>query len=199
MQAKRELRRVVITARDGLSPSDIRRRSEAAGSRLFALPPFQAAGTIMFFVSFGSEIDTILMIERALGLSKRVAAPRADPVSRVLTPCELRSPAEDLTPGAYGIREPKPHCPPVDPAELDLVVVPGVAWSEDGYRIGYGGGYYDRFLVHCERAARVGLAFEMQVLPGVPHGPEDLPVHILVTDARVRCFLATGDTRERKV
>jgi 5-formyltetrahydrofolate cyclo-ligase len=148
----------------------------------------------MFFVSFGSEIDTIPMIERALALGKRVAAPRADPVSRTLTPCELPSPSEDLVPGAHGIREPKPHCPPVDPAELDLVVVPGVAWSEDGYRIGYGGGYYDRFLERCVRAARVGLGFEMQVMPEVPHGQADLPVDILVTDARVRCFLG-GDPR----
>ena len=71
------------------------------------------------------------------------------------------------------------------------------AWGADGYRVGYGGGYYDRFLAQAPRAVRVGLGLEVQVVPSVPHGPQDLPVDVLVTDARVRRFGAREDARAR--
>ena len=83
----------------------------------------------------------------------------------------------------------------MDLAQIDAVVVPAVVWGEDGYRVGYGGGYYDRFLARLEGARSIGLGLEMQVVPRVPHGPNDVPVEVLVTDARVRRFphAARGD------
>ncbi len=69
-----------------------------------------------------------------------------------------------------------------------MVIVPGVAWSEDGFRVGYGGGYYDHFLPTLPQAARVGLAFELQVVPTVPHNRKDEPVDLLVTETGVRRF-----------
>ncbi len=151
----------------------------------------------MFFVSFGSEIDTLPMIETALAQGKRVAAPRADPDERELLPCEIRDTGGDLAPGAHNIREPRGHCRPVALDEIDVVIVPAAVWSEDGYRVGYGGGYYDRFLPRLPRARRVGLGLEMQVVPRVPHGPRDQPVHVLVTEAGVRRFARGGGGGER--
>jgi len=188
MKCKADLRRALLARRDELPPHEIRRLSAAASSRFFALPEVAAARVIMFFVSFGSEVDTAPMIAQTLAEGKRVAAPRADPGSRTLTPCEIRDPGRDLAPGAHNIREPKPSCPAVPLEELDVVVVPAVVWGENGYRIGYGGGYYDHFLPRVPRAARLGLGFELQVLPEVPHGAGDLPVDLLVTDAKVRRF-----------
>lgn len=188
MKCKSTLRRDVVARRDQLSPNEIRRLSEAASSHLFGLPEIAAAQVIMFFVSFGSEVDTLPMIRRALAEAKRVAAPQADPAARTLTPREIRQPQKDLAPGAHNIREPKPCCPVVRLEEIDVVVVPAAVWGEDGYRIGYGGGYYDRFLARLERAFRIGLGLEMQVLTEVPHGPCDLPVDMLVTEAGVRRF-----------
>ena len=123
MKCKAHLRRVAVAQRDHLSAQEIRRLSAAASSRLFQLPEAAAAQTIMFFVSFGSEIDTVPMIEAALAQGKRVAAPRAHPGSRELTPCEIRNIAEDLAPGAHDIREPRVHCPAVALEEIDLVIV----------------------------------------------------------------------------
>jgi len=143
----------------------------------------------MFFVSFGSEMETLPMIEQALAQGKRVAAPRADPERRALIPCEIRDPQQDLAPGAHNIQEPKPHCPAVDLEAIDVVAVPAAVWAEDGHRLGYGGGYYDRFLARLPGAVRVGLGLEVQVVPEVPHGPDDLPVDVLVTDTEVRRFL----------
>ena len=151
---------------------------------------------MMFFVSFGSEVDTLPMIRRALAEGKRVAAPRADPKARALTACEIRDPEKDLAPGAHDIREPKAHCSPVDPEGIDVVIVPAAVWGEDGYRVGYGGGYYDRFLGRLRRARRVGLGLEMQVVPEVPHGAQDLPVEVLVTEAGVRRFACGAGSDE---
>jgi 5-formyltetrahydrofolate cyclo-ligase len=188
MKVKRDMRRAAIRRRDGTPAHEIRRRSAAAGSHLFALPDFTSARLVMFFVSFGSEIDTLPMIREALAMGKRVAAPRVERNKRSLIPCEITDSGEDLTPGAYGIREPRLECPPVNPAEIDVVVVPAVIWDENGYRVGYGGGYYDRFLARLRGARRIGLGMEMQIVPEVPHGPRDLAVDVLVTDARVRHF-----------
>jgi len=127
MKCKSELRRAVVARRKGLSSQEIRLRSAAASSHLFALPEVLGAGTVMFFVSFGSEVDTMPMIRRALAEGKRVAAPRADPATRELTPCEIQEPERDLGPGAHNIREPKAHCPAVEVEEIDVVVEIGRA------------------------------------------------------------------------
>jgi 5-formyltetrahydrofolate cyclo-ligase len=188
MERKRELRRATVARRDQLSPDEIRRLSAAASSLLAQLPEFRAAHTVMFFVSFGSEVDTLPAIRVALADGKRVAAPRADRRRHGLKPCEVTDLEADLAPGAYNIREPQRHCRPVPLDEIDVIIVPAAAWGEDGYRVGYGGGYYDRFLGRVPSALRIGLGLEMQVVPEAPHGRKDLPVDILVTDKGVRRF-----------
>ena len=188
MKCKSHLRRAIVARRDNLSTQEIRRRSAAASSHLFGLPEVGAAQTIMFFVSFGSEIDTVPMIEAALAQGKRVAAPRAHPGSRELTPCEIRRIAEDLAPGAHTIREPRAHCRPVALEEIDLVIVPAAVWGEDGYRVGYGGGYYDRLLERAVNIPRVGLGFDCQVVAEVPHDDHDLGVDMLITESRLLKF-----------
>jgi len=206
MKCKSELRRAVLTQRDALPLTERLRRSQAAAERFLALPEFVQARVVMLFVSFGSEIETRPIITAALAAGKRVVAPRADPQRRALTPCEVRDLDRDLAPGAHGIEEPRRHCPAVDLAEIDVVAVPAVAWSEDGYRLGYGGGYYDRFLPKVGRALAVGLGLELQVVPELPQGPHDQPVEVLVTEEHVRRFRRRprivppanqGQTRER--
>jgi 5-formyltetrahydrofolate cyclo-ligase len=149
----------------------------------------------MFFVTFGSEIHTLPMIEHALAEGKRIAAPRAERSRRVLVPAEITNPKRDLAPGAHHILEPTPHCPTVAPDVLDAVIVPAAVWAEDGYRLGYGAGYYDRFLARNPRAVRIGLGLEVQVVPCVPHDAHDLPVDVLVTDAGVRTYSHRSDAR----
>lgn len=198
MKRKHEVRRAAIDSRDSLPRHEIRRRSAAAGSRLFSLPEMREARVVLFFVSFGSEVETRPMLQRALAEGKRVALPRADPETRALAPLEVTDLELDLAPGAHGILEPKPGRPPVDIAEIDLVVVPAAAWDMNGYRVGYGGGYYDRFLALARRARRVGLGLEAQVVEAVPRGPRDLPVEVLVTEAGVRRFPAGPEKRNEE-
>jgi 5-formyltetrahydrofolate cyclo-ligase len=92
-----------------------------------------------------------------------------------------------LVTGAYGIREPAPDWPLVEPAAVDLVVVPGVAFDRHGTRLGYGGGYYDRMLPTIRAgnpaAALVGLAYGFQVVADLPGDPHDVPVDAIATEA----------------
>jgi len=188
MERKRELRDAILKQRDALSADEIAARSAAAGERLLSLPEVGAARLVMFFVSFGSEIDTVPMISRSLAAGKQIAAPRVERSSHRLMPYELRDLQSDLESGAYGILEPKPDRPPARLDEIEVVIVPAVAWDEEGFRVGYGAGYYDRFLPEVPQAVRIGLGFELQVRSEVPRGPNDLPVDILVTEAAVRRF-----------
>jgi len=192
---KSRVRAEVLARRDALTPAEIADRSRLAGERLFSTCEVAAARIVMFFLAFGSEIHTLPMIERALAEGKRVAAPRPDPKARSLAPAEVTDPGSHLVPGTYGILEPAPDCPAVEPGSLDVIVVPAAVWAEDGYRIGYGAGYYDRFLSCTPRAVWVGLGLELQVVPEVPHDDHDLPVDLLVTDAVVRRFTYRSGAR----
>ena len=192
MERKTDLRRAVISRRDALSSVQLAQQSARAAEHLLSLPEVQRAHTIMFFVTFGSEIDTVPIIRLALGDGKRVVAPRADPSRRELTPSQVQDPDRDHALGAHHIREPAAHCPAVRLDETEVVIVPAAVWAEDGYRIGYGGGYYDRFLPRLPHAVKIGLGLEVQVVREVPHQDHDLPVDMLVTDAGVRRFRGTA-------
>jgi 5-formyltetrahydrofolate cyclo-ligase len=188
MKCKSDLRGAVLARRDALSTEEIAGKSRAAGEHLFSLPEFARARLVMFFVTFGSEIDTLPMMKQSIAGGQQVAAPHAERETRSLLPCEIMDPETDLAPGAYGIREPRPGCRIVTPDQIDVVLVPAAVWGQDGYRLGYGAGYYDRFLARAPRARRIGLGLEVQVVARVPHGDHDLPVDVLVTEAGVRRF-----------
>ncbi len=185
--SKNELRKSVITARNRLAAEKIKDNSDAAAGRFLKLGEYLRANTVMAYVDFRNEVQTETIIRDALNRGKRVVVPITDVTNKKLTPSQLLNFPGDLAPGAWGILEPRPECVrPVHPAEIDLVIVPGVAFDTAGNRLGYGGGFYDRFLLNtkpdCLYAA---LAFEMQIRPNVYPGEHDLPVHLLITEKRV--------------
>lgn len=147
--------------------------------RLFGLPAFGRARAVLLFSSFGSEVPTRGIAERLQSEGHRVLMPFMQ--DDVMHAAELR-PGESLLPSTYGPKEP-PSRIPVDPKEVDAVVAPGLAFDRSGFRIGYGGGHYDRYLRRMQpQATRIGIAFHLQVVELVPHGAADLPVHFVVTD-----------------
>jgi len=183
---KRRLRRLIGEAREALSPAQIEAQSEAIAQRLWAEPVYRQARVGMFYVSFRSEVRTWQLLRRALAEGKRVVVPISRLKDFRLDLSEVRDPDRELVPGTYGVPEPRPEfVRPVDPDELDLIVLPGVAFDERGGRIGHGAGFYDRFLKRVPAdVPRIALAFEVQLVDEVPMKPYDMPVSLILTEAR---------------
>lgn len=188
--SKVELRKSVLRARQALTPRQVAEKSERIVRRLLALEEYRRAGTVMVYLDFRNEVSTGAIVADAMAAGKRVVVPLTDVARRRLVPSLLVNYPDDLAPGAWGILEPKPDCVrPVDPKELDLVLVPGVAFDTVGNRLGYGGGFYDRFLpLTRPDSVWVALAYELQIRPNVYPREHDCPVHILITEDRVLDF-----------
>jgi 5-formyltetrahydrofolate cyclo-ligase len=184
-QDKRALRRAVLAERDALSGTERAARSEAIAGRLLDLDDVAGAGAALAFWSFGSEVDTTALIDRLRSRGTTVALPRTrdgDIVPVVWTP------GSSMTETSFGAREPVDGRV-LEARELDLIVVPGVAFDRSCHRVGYGGGFYDRLLASTrEGTAVIAIAFGVQVVDEVPTGPLDRPVDAIVTeDDVIRC------------
>jgi 5-formyltetrahydrofolate cyclo-ligase len=181
--SKNALRRRTAAARDALSPQEIEAKSRAIMDRLFVLEAFDAARVVALFASFRSEVRTGPMIAAALEEGKWVCLPRVTRGKR-LRFYLVTDLARDLEPGCWGIPEPPTSLSQADPARVEAVVVPGLAFDPRGYRAGYGGGCYDRALRELPRAARIGLAFDCQLVERVPEAAHDLPVQWIITESQ---------------
>ena len=160
-----------------------RRRSKAIRSKLYRLAAFRRAKTICCYVALPYEVQTWQMIEEMLTKGKRVVVPVSQPKRKTLRCSEVRDPASELVRGAHGVREPRPGAlRPVALRELDMVVVPGLAFDRRGHRLGHGHGYFDRFLARLPKTVpTVGLAFRFQVLDRLPAASHDQVVRTLLT------------------
>ena len=185
-KAKRDVRRRILAQRDALTPA---RRHELAAlvtERLLALPELETAATVMAFWSFGSEVATMPLIEALLARGCVVALPRI--VDGELEP-RTWLPGEPLTGTPFGAMEPEGGAV-LGPEAIDVIVTPAVAFDRDGRRVGYGGGFYDRFFTRARSdAARVGVGFGLQLVDEqLPGAGFDLRVGVVVTDSEtVRC------------
>jgi 5-formyltetrahydrofolate cyclo-ligase len=179
--AKKTLRREIRARRDAIPPDERARRSSKIADRLLALPEISGAKTVMLFSSFGSEVDTGPILVRLIGDGRTVLLPRLEDREIVAV---RWSPGEPLAPGALGIGEPTGEAVP--PADIDVLVTPGVAFDRHGNRIGYGGGNYDRLLPKLRRSVpAIAIAFAMQVVDAVPVGRVDRRVDAVVTEDEV--------------
>lgn len=179
-EAKRRLREEMRARRDELAEDERALRSQRVLERVVGTPEWADAGTVGFYVSVGSEVDTRSALAAAVG-SKRVVAPATDVGAHRLRMREVTD-ADALVPGPFDV--PEPRGPEVVPGELDLVLVPGLAFDAAGRRLGYGQGYYDGFLPTVDAPA-VGLAFGFQLVDAVPAGPDDARVDAVATERRV--------------
>ncbi len=145
------------------------------------------AKTVMMTVSFGTEFDTHGLIKEALASGRKVIVPKVVPEFGGLELRRIEHFPGDLIPGNYGILEPDPLRTPFESGfDLDLILVPGMAFTEHGYRLGYGGGYFDRFLPSVgKRAIKVSLIDEAHVFSNLPIDKHDVPVDYLFTESRL--------------
>ncbi len=183
---KSRLRAEVIRRRDAI-PLEVRKaKDRMIQERLSGLAEYRNAGTVMLFASFRTEVDTMPIIADALMQGKRVVLPKVDSAKKELRLYNIRS-VDELTPGYMGIPEPGVvEGREVTPEELELIVMPGVAFDERGGRLGYGGGYYDRLIAGLRRRPPlVAVAYEEQIIREVPVADHDIRVDRIVTDRRV--------------
>ena len=184
-RAKRALRHAVLAERDAIPGDDRSALSEAIADRFLGLPELAGAETVLAFWSFGSEVDTGPLIAGLRSQGKTVALPRIE--GHEVAPV-VAAPETLMREASFGAMEPA-EGRALDVAELDLVVVPGVAFDRSCGRVGYGGGYYDRLLGRRrEGVAAIAFAFALQIVDRVPSGAFDRRIDGVVTETEViRC------------
>jgi 5-formyltetrahydrofolate cyclo-ligase len=182
-QGKKDIRRKMISMREGMDEGEAMRRSEEIKRKVLELQEVRDARVIMLYASKGKEVRTDELISELLGMGKRVVLPKTEVEGRGITPVEISDPEKDLIPGNYGIREPRDCARRVNPEEIDLVIVPGIAFDRNGNRLGRGAGYYDRFLSMIKGKVRIAaLAYSFQIVERVPSSDSDVPVDIVITE-----------------
>lgn len=178
------IRKEILSKLRLLSPEENSRKSEIIKQKLFSMKEFNKSRVVMFYVSMKDEVNTWDMLKEALKIGKRVAVPCTASETDEIIPAEIKDPEKELEIGKYGIYQPgKDSINKIPLDNIDLVIVPGVAFDEEKYRIGRGKGYYDRFLSRVSsRTVTIGICFDFQVVKSLPRKPHDLPVSKVITD-----------------
>ncbi|MEK7398493.1 MAG: 5-formyltetrahydrofolate cyclo-ligase [Candidatus Poribacteria bacterium] len=192
-QSKKEIRKAIINLRNSLSQDDIEAKSEIIQEKLWKLIEDHKFKSVMFYIAFGSEVKTQNCIDKALKMGLNVIVPiciesksNHNKPDRDLLPSKLLDPSSELAVGTFGVLEPKPEFRrSFSPNKIELVVVPGVAFDKKYHRIGYGAGYYDRFLPKCSNSLFVALAYEIQIVEDVFHSEWDVPVDYIITEKMI--------------
>ena len=137
---------------------------------------------VMLYLSMKSEVETFGLLDILLHQEKRVCAPAVDTHRLELTPRQIRDVKTELVRHRYGLLEPHAACPIFPISQLQLIIVPGIAFDSNGYRLGYGKGFYDRFLAKCPKVVRIGLAYHTQIVEDTYPQTWDIPVHYIFTE-----------------
>ncbi len=178
---KAQLRRILLKKRQALPQSVWREKSDRICQHLQSFPLFQEAKTILAYLSIRQEPDltSLFTANRQWGFCRCLGQSLA---------WHAWQPGDKLKAGAYGILEPDPDAPSLSPNEVDLILVPAIACDYQGYRLGYGGGFYDRLLNTPQWAniPTIGIIFNFAYLPQLPTDPWDKPLHQICTEVRNR-------------
>lgn len=181
-ELKRSLRQTLRERLAAIDREEARAAALGVADRVLELPEIARARGLLACLSFGSELDTWALVDRLRDQGRTIYVPRADPADRRLHvhpyPCELRT-------LSFGLRQPPRSAPELADEEVDEVIdgvlVLGLGFDRRGHRLGYGGGYFDRFLAGRSFPA-IGLAYHLQLLDELPHEPHDVPMATVVTE-----------------
>jgi 5-formyltetrahydrofolate cyclo-ligase len=188
-EAKNVLRRQMRTCRKALSPEARKRASEiicakllSDGSILAAIDPLEGGGAVAVYLASPDELDLSDFIREMLGYGVKVVAPRWNGETYALARIKGLDEA-NLRRGPMNILEPA-ETETVEPSEIAAWIVPGLAFTQDGKRLGYGGGWYDRLLAAANGTLKIGVAHEFQIVDDLPHEPHDILLDRVVTPER---------------
>ncbi|MFH1208302.1 MAG: 5-formyltetrahydrofolate cyclo-ligase [Candidatus Omnitrophota bacterium] len=180
MSEKSSLRKALLEKRGNIPLLSRRVKSRRILRTLSREPIFRRAEHVVFYYGIAPEVETRSFLEKVLK-DKKIYLPRIDP-KKSLVLCRVRSLSRDLKKGAYNIREPRAFCEERPASQMDIIIVPGVAFDKRGGRLGRGGGYYDRLLRKAQKVVKVGLCFRAQIVKKVPMKAHDMKVDRVITD-----------------
>ncbi len=190
-QEKEALRRKMKQIRDAIPEESRSEQNKTITNIILNTALYESAAFILTYVSFGSEVDTTALIQHAIRDGKKVYVPKV--LSNGVMDFFQCDDLSRLQPGAMGIPEPEadpcalfPYTTHIslDSAENCMILVPGLAFDKKLGRLGFGGGFYDRYLSHFRKKMAIGMAFNEQMIDEVPMGQEDVPVDLVVTPER---------------
>ena len=182
---KASWRRELLHRREDISSTERRRAELEICEAALKLPELKSARTIGLYAALGGEVSLDRLAIRLCLAGKGIALPVADRGNKNLV-FRWVGHWRQLQRGCYGIREPLPVCEALSPENLDLLFLPGLGFDRRGFRLGYGAGYYDRFLARLpEKCLAIGTAFAGQVVPLLPTETHDHPVRILLTELEI--------------
>lgn len=184
---KKEFRKKVISERKKQNPDIINSNSQLIFQNLLKLDEIKKAKTVMAYLDFNNEVKTESIINYLLSKKQKVVVPISIVEERKLFLSEIKDIETEVSIGTYGIREPKSEfIRPINSQDIDIVIVPAVAYDTNGYRLGYGGGYYDRFLDSLrDDCITIGIAFEIQIFDEVPKEDHDAQLDYIITEKRI--------------
>lgn len=176
---KKAWRASALAARRNLSPNQVQEYSQAITRKLKELEPVKQAQTIMGFFPINNEVDLLPFLKNSAQKGQKILLPRIEKQGNIIA-VELTNWEQTCT-SQFGIREPLGE--QFNMADIDVILVPGLVFDGHGYRLGYGKGYYDRFLGNsANRAFKCGVCFEFQVIDNVIPHQNDIPLHWIVTE-----------------
>ena len=183
------IRSEILRKRDNITPAERTMLSKRVTAHLFEwiqrIEKSDQGWTfdaIMVYLSMNSEVDTWQLVELLHEQDRKIIAPVVDTKSGDLIPKQIQNLDEDVVLHRYGMYEPKESCPVFPTPQLQLILVPAIAFDKNGHRLGYGKGFYDRFLPTCPNAVTVGLAYQLQIVEDTYPQPWDVPVQHIFTE-----------------
>ena len=182
-QERGQLRGEALRKRDSIPPNVRAELSRRIVDHAINWIEVNRADAVLIYLSMRSEVETGDLLNYLLAQNKITLAPVMNMKWRTLTPRRIVDAKKDLVLHPYGMYQPnKKTCPPFPLNQIDLIFVPGVAFDLKGYRIGYGAGFYDRFLPQCPQAVWIGLAYEVQIVTDTFPQAWDVPLHQILTE-----------------
>jgi len=185
---KSAFRKFISDKRNKLSEEKVQGASSIISERIKKLPVFNNSRLILSYMPYGNEVNVLPLNKFILEQGKELCIPRV--ISKThMDAVKIKNMEENLVEGHFGILEPASSLNPVNAEEIDLVLVPGLAFDLQGNRLGHGKGYYDRFLANCsEKTFTIGVAYDLQVFDNIPHSPHDVKLKALVTESGYYIF-----------
>ena len=185
---KKALRKEILAKRNIMDAIEKEEKDRKILDEFYESNYYREAKNIFIYISYDSEINTKGIIKKALRDNKKIYVPRTEFKTRLMDAVEITS-LNNLIESEYGILEPSVEEPHIDPNEIDLIVVPGVAFDRNGGRMGYGAGFYDRYFKkiskdNMKKVIKLALAYDFQILEKIPMNEQDVPVNYIITETK---------------